>query len=406
MSVTHCAGSREDLKILIVIPTYNNGKTLRLIVEKALGVGPAVLVVNDGSTDHGPERLDGLKIVRIDLHKNMGKGAAILAAAEWAAARNYTHIITIDADGQHRPCESVRFIEKIRANPLSIIVGNRDLTNVNVPRLSRFGRRFSNFWLKCASGVSLPDSQCGFRAYPVSALRNIKCYGARYDFEVEILTRGVWAGLALDSVNVSARYSPETKKGSHFDPFWDNFRISRTYTRLVARNFVPLPHKILFGVKRDEQIRFFFLNPVRSLKMLIKERTSAKEISIACMLGIFLGTLPLIACHSVVIVFCATRLRLNRLVALNISHLCAPPLVPAIAVEAGYFARNGRFLVEFNMQTLGHEAPQRFVDYLFGSLIVGPVLAVLVGTIVFFAIAVYKKYVSEDAATQDAENVG
>jgi hypothetical protein len=58
------------------------------------------------------------------------------------------------------------------------------------------------------------------------------------------------------------------------------------------------------------------------------------------------------------------------------------------------------------MQTLGHEAPQRFVDYLFGSLIVGPVLAVLVGTIVFCAIAFYKKYVSEDAATQDAKNVG
>jgi hypothetical protein len=78
--------------------------------------------------------------------------------------------------------------------------------------------------------------------------------------------------------------------------------------------------------------------------------------------------------HSIIIVFFATRLRLNRLIALNVSHFCAPPIVPALAIEAGYFLRHGRFLTEFTMQTLGHEALQRLGDYLLGSVVIAPVL--------------------------------
>ena len=178
-------------------------------------------------------------------------------------------------------------------------------------------------------------------------------------------------------------YSDETQHASHFRPFLDNARISFTYTGLVIRNFVPWPHKTLFGVKRDEKLKTLFLNPWRTLKMLVLEKTTSRQIAFAVFLGIFLGTLPLIAMHSITIVFFATRLRLNRLIALNVSHFCAPPIVPALAVEAGYLLRNGRFLTEFSMQTLGHEALHRLGDYLLGSVVIAPLLGALAALLAF-----------------------
>ncbi len=376
------------INILIVIPTFNNRKTLRHVAEKALGTGLKVLVVNDGSTDGGPESLEGMPVSRVDLPVNMGKGSAILAAAEWAEKNGFTHIITMDADGQHDPDDSSRFIEMIMANPWSIIVGNRQFPVLSVPFSSRFGRMWSNLWFRITSGYSIPDSQSGFRAYPVGALRQVSCKGRRYDFEVEILVRGAWAGLEITHTNISVHYSDETKKASHFDPLRDNARISNIYTRLVIRNLIPWPHKIIFNHNAKETLSL--LHPVKSFKLLLMESSSPREIALSSMLGIFMGTLPLIACHSVAIFFVATRLRLNRLVALAVSNICAPPIVPAMAIEAGYFLRHGRFLYEFNMRTLGYEAPQRLLEYLIGSLIIGPILALFIGSLFYFLILVYR----------------
>jgi uncharacterized protein (DUF2062 family) len=204
--------------------------------------------------------------------------------------------------------------------------------------------------------------------------------------------------LKLDSVEISVRYGGQTPHVSHFDHFRDNLRISRIYSRSFIRNFIPWPHKPLDCAVVNEEEKLSFKHPWRSCKILIRENSSPREIALASMLGIFLGTLPLIACHSVVIVFCATRLRLNRLMALNISHLCAPPFVPALAIEAGYFIRHGQFLNQFNFQTLGREAPQRLLDYLIGALVAGPALAALVGLIAYLVALLYrKKFFRKDA---------
>jgi len=383
-----------DIRPLIAIPTFNNRGTLRQVVEEALAVGLPVVVVNDGSTDGGPETLAGLPIERIDLPINQGKGAAISEAGRWADSQGFTHVITVDADGQHDPQDANRFIERIRVNPLAIIIGKRDFSSPKVPRSSRFGRSFSNFWLRVACGASTPDSQSGFRAYPVEILRKVRCGTRRYDFEVEILVRSVWAGASLDSVDVSVRYDDETKRASHFGMWRDNIRISLLNTRLVTRNLLPWPHKVLVEDPANGANRLSLKNWRGSLMLLIRESSSPRALAAAAALGIFLGTLPLIACHCVVIVFCAARLRLNRLVALNVSHLCAPPFVPALAVEVGFFVRNGRWLTEFSVQTLGRELHHRLLDYFLGSLIVGPVLALVIGGIVFVQAWFYQRFIS------------
>src|SRR3972149_2276197 len=278
------------INVLIVIPTLNNLKTLRTVTEKALSTGLKVLVVNDGSTDGGPETLAGLSVSRLDFTVNRGKGSAILAAAEWAETNGFTHIITVDADGQHDPGDASRFLDLIRENPWTIIVGNRQFRET-VPFSSRFGRKFSNMWVWVTTGWRVPDSQSGFRAYPVAALRQVRCRGRRYDFEVEILVRGIWAGLSIAQTDIPVHYSAETIKASHFDPLRDNAWISWTYTRLVLRNFLPWPHKVLFNTDGKEKLSI--LHPIRSFELLLRESLNPKDMALSSMLGVFLGTLPL-----------------------------------------------------------------------------------------------------------------
>lgn len=376
---------------LIAIPTYNNKLTLRKIVDAAIATGFPVLVVDDGSTDGAIDTIKGSTANIINFESNKGKGAAILGASIWAEEKGYSHIVTIDADGQHEPQEAPGLIEEARKHPLSIVVGKRNFEEAAVPKSSRFGRWWSNLWCRITTGRSIGDSQSGFRVYPVEALRKIKCMGHKYDFEVEILVRGVWAGLTIIDHPVSVNYSPQTKEASHFDPFHDNVRISKAYTRLVIRHFLPLPHKIIFkDGELNEEDKLSLKHPARSLRILLKENTTPREIVYASMLGILLGTLPLIAIHSVSIVFAATRLRLNRLIALNISHICAPPIVPAIAIEAGYFIRNGTFLTEFNYQTLGHEVSERLLDYVIGATVIAPFFTIFAGIVVYILILIYQ----------------
>lgn len=224
------------MKILSVIPLYNNKKTVRAVAEKTIEQGLPLLVVNDGSTDGSAKTLEGLNLELINIPVNSGKGAAIRKAAEWAEKNDFTHIITLDADGQHLPEEIPFFIEKIKNCPNSIIVGNRDFSSINIPAASRIGRINSNFWLRVTSGFYLPDTQSGFRAYPVKAITGTKHRCSRYDYEIEVLVRSAWRGFNLDHIPVSVIYNEETRKGSHFNSINDNIRCSLIFS-------------ILFGIK-------------------------------------------------------------------------------------------------------------------------------------------------------------
>lgn len=384
--------NKDEIKILTVIPLFNNAGTLRELVIEVLKQEYPVLIVNDGSTDGSAETVKDLPLTLISHSANKGKGAAIKTASEWAEKNHFTHMITIDADGQHLPSEIPLFGEMIRENPLSIVVGNRDFEKAGAPEASRVGRENSNFWFRLATGTSLPDTQSGFRAYPVEALRKIKCRARKYNYEIEILVRGAWAGLPVLPLDISVKYSEETRKASHFDPFIDSLRCSNTFTLLVLRNLLPWPHKLLFGTSRYKTLRNFLSNPRASLKMLLTENIAPAEIILACMTGILLGTLPLIGMHLVAIAFVSTRLRLNRLIALNISHICAPPFVPAICIETGYYLRHGEFLYDLNWQTLGREFMNRFADYLLGSIVFAPVFAIFTGLIIFLILSLSKLF--------------
>ncbi|MBW1797741.1 MAG: DUF2062 domain-containing protein [Deltaproteobacteria bacterium] len=375
-------------KVIIVIPVYNHSITLRDVVKKALDVHDTVMVVDDGSTDRGVDKLEGLDVKIIRHAGNLGKGAAILSAIKEARTLGMTHVVTIDADGQHDPNDFHRFIRVIRENPDAIVVGKRDFKKADVPFGSRIGRGISNFWLRVETGRILGDAQSGFRAYPVSVIENLKLREKRYALEIEVLVKAAWAGVELLEVDISTYYPPPEERISHFRLFRDNLRLSLLNARLTMRSVAPVPHRKIVNNRHRQGEKITVLHPLRSLKKLLTENTSPAQLAAASALGVFLGTLPLIACHSIVILFAAAFFRLNKVVALSASQICMPPLVPALCIETGYFLRHGKFLTEISMTTLGYQALERLYEWVIGSLLLAPLIAVLVGLTVY-VICVY-----------------
>jgi glycosyltransferase involved in cell wall biosynthesis len=379
----------KKIKPLIVIPVYNHAGTLRDVVTRTLAVCGDVLVVDDGSTDGSVEVLKGLPVRFIRHEKNKGKGVAILTAAHEARRLGMSHIITIDADGQHDPANISRFIPAIRENPLAIVVGKRIFNSKTVPFSSRFGRSFSNFWLRVETGYSLKDTQSGFRAYPVILLEWLKLHEKRYSFEIEVLVKAAWAWIELKEVDISVHYPEPSKRISHFRPLMDNLALTVLNTRLIVRAILPIPQR-RFTESKDGKEKVTILHPVKSLKILLGRNISPKQLATSGGLGIFLGALPLIACQSLVILMTANFFRLNKYTALGTSQLCNPPIVPALCIEVGYFIRHGRFLTEISLKTLGYQGLERFLEWIIGALVVGPILGILMGGIIYIVAFVLK----------------
>ena len=236
---------RNWMRVMVVIPVYNHGQTLRGVVEKVCRFHDTVMVVDDGSTDGGLETIVDLDVHRIQHSRNFGKGAAILSAAKEAERLEMTHMVTLDADGQHDPDDLHLFIWAIKQSPQAIVVGKRNFETGYVPSGSRIGRRISNFWLWVQTGRLLGDTQSGYRGYPVKMLNTLKLRERRYAFENEVLAKGAWAGIELLEVNISTFYPADENRVSHFHLLHDNVRLSLLNARLTLRAMIPWPHQKL-----------------------------------------------------------------------------------------------------------------------------------------------------------------
>lgn len=377
---------REYPRIIVVIPVYNHGATLRSVVERALAAGWPVLVVDDGSDDDPWQQLTGLECFKVRLPVNSGKGVAILTGAQEAARLGYETIITLDADGQHDPAEAVLLARQaaIIGRP-AIVIGARRMIQETVPKASLFGRAFSNFWVRLESGQELADTQSGMRLYPVRELLALNLTCARYDFEVEVLVRAAWAGVALETVEISVHYPPRGERISHFNQLRDNLRLTMLHTRLLLRRLAPWPHRQVCDRPAPEPKKIRMPRPWQTLQMLFREHSSAPGLATAVWLGLFMGALPLIAVHTVAIIYVAHRLHLNKVAAVAASQFCMPPVVPVICIQVGYFLQNGQLLLDLSRERWLLEIHLRLWDWLLGSLIVGPLLGIVGAGLVYWA---------------------
>lgn len=222
------------MNLCALIPTYNNVATVAAVVEATLSYLP-VIVVADGPTDGSLEavqaiRSDNLTIVSYD--KNRGKGYALKRGFREARRLGYSHVLTLDSDGQHLPSEIPSLVRMARVHPDSIIMGARKMGQANMPGKNTFANRFSNFWFALQTGRYLPDTQTGMRVYPLEYIHGEWAMTRRYEAELLLLVFSVWANVQIIPVPIEVYYPPREERVSFFRPARDFARISILNTLL------------------------------------------------------------------------------------------------------------------------------------------------------------------------------
>ncbi|MBP5617039.1 MAG: glycosyltransferase family 2 protein [Elusimicrobiaceae bacterium] len=359
-----------QITFLVVLPHYNHLKTLRTVAQQCLAVWPHVLVVDDGSAAFPDTCLQGLHVELLRQTPNQGKGTAIKAGAAWAQEHGFSHIITIDSDGQHDPQEIPLFIQAATQNPQALILGVRKFDET-VPFGSRFGRKFGNFWVHVQTGKAVHDIQSGYRCYPIDLLNTLQVWSKRYAFEVEVVVRALWAGFKVEEVPVSVSYTGE--RISHFSQWKDNLRLTVLNTYLTMRSMLPIAHR------QYEEVAGALVK--KSYWQILKDNLatpgSVLRNALSAAWGIFCGSIAFVGIRQVWLFWGAGWWNLNRLLCVGFEKLCIGPFIPALCIEVGYFVRHGHWLTEFTLTTLGKQALQRVWEWILGSLLVAPCLAVI-----------------------------
>lgn len=234
-----------------IIPTYNNRNTLAKVVNDASIYSDYVIVVNDGSTDDTLNILGNLrnsKVIIVSYPKNQGKGHALLQGFKKAEELGFDYAVTMDSDGQHFAEDIPNLLSKIENdNETYLVLGSRNIdTQENMPSKNSFANNFSNFWFKVETGLTLPDTQCGFRIYPVKEVNKMHVFSTKYEAELEMLVRLAWRNVKVVSCPIKVYYAPEGERVSHFRPFKDFFRISILNTILSTISVFYIKPRNLF----------------------------------------------------------------------------------------------------------------------------------------------------------------
>lgn len=250
----------QVFKPWIVVPVYNHEHAIGVTVEHLLPYGVPVLLVDDGSGDSCAAALRALaerhpgpvSLLRLD--QNGGKGAAVIAGMRQAAALGASHVLQIDADGQHDTADVPRFLAEAAAHPDAVING-RPLYDESVPTGRLIGRYATHVWVWINTlSLDIADSMCGFRVYPLAAtlaLLDREYVGRRMDFDIEVIVRLHWAGVPIRTVPTKVTYPLDGV--SHFRMWRDNARISEMHTRLFFGMLWRLPHLLLRCVSRSNR---------------------------------------------------------------------------------------------------------------------------------------------------------
>lgn len=239
--------------LCVIIPTYNNATTIVRMIQDVSRYCRNIIVVSDGCTDETDDLIakSGCQVELVTYKQNRGKGHAIVCGLRKAMEMGFTHAITMDADGQHFAEDIPLLVAGMKANDDAIIIGSRNLEEENMPRRSTFANKFSNFWFRLQTGTDLPDTQTGFRLYPLTNLCNLSLITSRYEGELALLVLSAWRGTEIVPISVRVYYPKKEERVSHFRPVYDFVRISILNTVLcVLALFYGWPKKLLKTIRR------------------------------------------------------------------------------------------------------------------------------------------------------------
>lgn len=358
----------REKKVCVLVPTYNNEQTLETVLSSILRYTDQIIVVNDGSTDSTGQILEKFREVDVVSYLiNKGKGYALRQGFIRAVSSGYHHAISIDSDGQHFADDLPAFLAALDRHVGSIIIGKRNMDQAGIPGKSNFGRNFSNFWFRFETGISLDDTQSGFRLYPVQLLKDIGFITRKFEFEIEVLVRAAWTGIPVCEVPVKVFYPEKTKRVSHFRPVRDFTRISMLNTVLVAVTLLYiLPRNF---IKSFSGGKGFWQN-LRDTLLKKDEADSIKAASVG--FGVFISIFPIWGFQLIVAIAIAFLLKLNKPLVIIAANLSIPPMIPIILflshLTGAVWMGDQAVRISFD-ETLSIEIlKESFVQYLLGAV--------------------------------------
>ncbi|OAD91824.1 glycosyltransferase [Aequorivita soesokkakensis] len=378
------------LKCCVIIPTYNNYKTLQQVIEDVLVYTEDVIVVNDGSTDSTSEILIQFpQIQQIHLSQNKGKGNALRQGFKQADSLGYRFAITIDSDGQHFPEDIPAFIEALEKeeNKEVLFIGSRNMTQHGVPKKSSFGNKFSNFWFWVETGTRLQDTQSGFRLYPLFAMKKLKFYTKKFEFEIEAIVKAAWSGIEVKNIPIRIHYELEDRV-SHFRPFKDFTRISILNTWFVLVTFFYIKPRNLFRKLKKKGLKRFVMED------LLGNDDSAEKKAFSIALGVFIGLSPLWGFHTVTVIFLALLLNLNKVIAFAFSNVSLPPFIPFIlyfSLKLGSWLLGESFVLSMSEIDPSIELVKYLKSYIVGSLVLSVTAAVSCGIVSYVFLMLFER---------------
>lgn len=344
-----------------------------------------LIVVNDGSTDATAEILRGFpQVCQVHLEKNKGKGNALRTGFSEAIAHGYDFVMTIDSDGQHFPEDITVFLEALQAEETRnvLYIGSRNMQQADVPGKSSFGNKFSNFWFWFETGTWLTDTQCGFRLYPVHALKSLRFITPKFEFEIEVIVRASWKGTLVKNLPVKISYD-EKERVSHFRTVPDFTRISILNTFLVMIALFYIKPRDFFRRIKKKGFKKFLTEDILSSQ----DPPQKKAASIA--FGLFIGLSPFWGFQTLLVLGGAFLFKLNKPIAFAFSNISLPPFIPFILFGGlqvgGWILGEAQFLALENIAD-NILALSGLKAYLIGSLVLAAGISAVGGLIGFFTL--------------------
>ena len=377
-------------KICVIIPTYNNDRTLKRVIDGVLAITNDLIVVNDGATDSTSDILKKYPDLKlISLPKNKGKGNALRLGFKEAEKQGFEYAITIDSDGQHFPEDIAVFVNKleIEDDKNLLLIGSRNMDQETVPGGSSFGNKFSNFWFKVETGIKLRDTQSGYRMYPLKELNKIKFYTTKFEFEIENIVKAAWRGIVVKNVPVKVLYD-EKERVTHFRPYKDFARISVLNTWLVLVALLYIKPRDLIRKFRKKGIRRFIKEEI-----LGSNETPLKNAQ-AMALGVFIGLTPLWGFHTILVLSLAVVFKLNKVISFAFTNVSFPPFIPFIiytSIVVGSYMLGESTDFSFKDFEQNFEFARSLKTYIVGSFILAFVASSIVGLVSYFLLSLYNK---------------
>jgi len=219
---------KKNLSVLI--PSYNEARTIGHIVAELIRKGFVVYVVDDGSTDDTAKLAHAEGAVVVKHRKNMGKGASLREGFRHIVKKGFDAVIIMDGDGQHLASDIGNFTDKMDATGADIVIGNRMLDVASMPKDRKYTNHFMSYLISLLSGRTVPDSQCGYRLIKTEVLEKIRLEASNYEIESEIIIKSSRAGFRIESVPIKTIYKDEK---SRVNPVIDTMRFIAFVIKII-----------------------------------------------------------------------------------------------------------------------------------------------------------------------------